>query len=156
MLNKKRNFKLKRKPLKEKLFVIDKINNVIFQNKNDDNLTLIKKIEKESKLIGYTKKRYKRFTYANFYSTKELIKNDFEPFYKNCKTNLLYIIGERDKYVEAEKETELLSSFNNKYIEVVKIKNLNHYLQNGNESVENLYEIEHDAAIEIINWIIKQ
>jgi alpha/beta superfamily hydrolase len=142
--------------LEEKVFVIDKINNIIFQNKNDDNLTLIKKIEKESKLIGYTKKRYKRFTYANFYSTKELIKKDFEPFYKNCKTNLLYIIGERDKYVEAQKETELLSSFNNKYIEVVKIKNLNHYLQIGNESVGNLYEIENDAAIEIINWIIKQ
>jgi alpha/beta superfamily hydrolase len=142
--------------LEEKVFVIDKINNIIFQNKNDDNLTLIKKIEKESKLIGYTKKRYKRFTYANFYSTKELIKKDFEPFYKNCKTNLLYIIGERDKYVEAEKETELLSSFNNKYIEVVKIKNLNHYLRIGYESVGNLYEIENDAAIEIINWIIKQ
>jgi alpha/beta superfamily hydrolase len=142
--------------LEEKLFVIDKINNVIFQNKNDDNLTLIKKIEKESKLIGYTRKRYKRFTYANFYSTKELIKKDFESIYKNCKTNLLYIIGKKDRYVEAEKETELLNSFNNKYIEIVNINNLNHYLQNGNENIGNLYEIESDAANEIINWIIKQ
>jgi hypothetical protein len=142
--------------LEDKLFVVDKINNVIFQNKNDDNLDLIKKIEKESKLIGYTRKRYKRFTYANFYSTKELIKKDLESIYKNCKTNLLYIIGEEDRSVEAEKETELLSSFNNKYIEIVKIKNLNHYLQNGNENIENLYEIENDAANEIINWIIKQ
>jgi hypothetical protein len=142
--------------VEEKMFVIDKINNIIFQNKNDDNLTLAKKIKKESKLIGYTRKRYKRFTYANFFSTKELIKKDLENKYKNCKTNLLYIIGEKDKYVEAEKETELLNSFNNKYIEIVKIKNLNHYLQNGTENIENLYEIEKDAANEIINWIIKQ
>lgn len=142
--------------LEEKLFVIDKINNIIFQNKNDANLTLVKKIEKESKLIGYTRKRYKRFTYANFYSTKELIKKDFEPIYKNCKTNLLYIIGERDKYVEAEKETELLRSFKNKYIEIIKINNLNHYLQSGTENIEQLYEIDEEASTKIIEWIKKQ
>ena len=69
--------------LAEKLNVMDKINNVIFQNKNDENTVLCKKIDKVSKEIGYTKKRYKRFTYANFYSTKELIKKDLE--------NLAYI-----------------------------------------------------------------
>lgn len=142
--------------LSEKLNVMDKINIVIFENKNDENTVLCKKIHKVSKEIGYTKKRYKRFTYANFYSTKELIKKDLENAYKKCTTNLLYIIGENDKYVDAKNETELLSSFNNKYIEIVKIKSLNHYLQSGPENIEHLYEIEDEASTKIINWINKQ
>lgn len=142
--------------LVEKLNVMDKINNVIFENRNDENIQLVKKIHTLSKEIGYTKKRYNRFTYANFYSTKELIKKDLESAYKNCTTNLLYIIGENDKYIDTKNETELLSSFNNKQIEIVKIKNLNHYLQSGTENIEQLYEIEDNAANEIINWIIKQ
>jgi hypothetical protein len=142
--------------LEEKLNVMDKINNVIFENRNDENIELVKKIHKVSKEIGYTKKRYKRFTYANFYSTKELIKKDLENAYKKCTTNLLYIIGENDKYVDAKSETELLSSFNNKYIEIVKIKSLNHYLQSGTENIEHLYEIEDEALTKIIKWTNKQ
>jgi hypothetical protein len=142
--------------LEQKLIVMDKINNTIFENKNDENIKLCKKIAKISREIGYTKNKYKRFTYANFYSTKELIKKDLESAYKNCTINLLYIIGENDKYVEAEKETELLLSFKNENIEIVKIKNLNHYLKSGNESVENMYEIENEASNEIVNWIKKQ
>ena len=85
--------------LVEKLNVMDKINNVIFENRNDENVELVKKINKVSKEIGYTKKRYKRFTYANFYSTKELIKKDLESFFTSNpfshgfikKRNILYI-----------------------------------------------------------------
>jgi pimeloyl-ACP methyl ester carboxylesterase len=142
--------------LVEKLNVMDKINNVIFENRNDENMQLVKKIHIVSKEIGYTKKRYNRFTYANFYSTKELIKKDLENAYKNCTTNLLYIIGENDKYVDSKNETELLSSFNNRYIEIVKIKNLNHYLQSGTENIQHLYEIDDEASTKIINWINKQ
>jgi alpha/beta superfamily hydrolase len=115
--------------LEEKLLVIDRINTVIFENKNDANLVLCKKIDKVSNEIGYKKKNYKRFTYANFISTKELIKKDFEDTYKNCKIKLLYIIGENDKFVDAKKETELLESFNNPNIEIKKMENLNHYLK---------------------------
>ena len=140
----------------EKLNVMDKINNVIFENKNDENLKLCKKIDTVSKEIGYTKNRYKRFTYANFYSTKELIKKDLESIYKSCTVNLLYIIGDKDKFVEAEKETNLLRSFKNKNIEIIEMKNLNHYLKKGNENIENMYDIENEASNEIVNWIKKQ
>jgi len=142
--------------IEEKIFVIDKINTVIFENKNDENLVLSKKIDKVSKDIGYKKKNYKRFTYANFSSTKELIKKDFENTYKNCKIKLLYIIGENDKFVDAKKETELLESFNNPNIEIKKIGNLNHYLKNGIENIKEKYEIEDNGVNEITNWIKNQ
>ena len=139
--------------LDEKLFVIDKINTVIFENKNDENLVLCKKIDKVSNEIGYKKKNYKRFTYANFLSTKELIKKDYEDNYKNCKIKLLYIIGENDKFIDAKKETELLESLKNPNIEIRKIENLNHYLKNGIENIESMYEIEDNGVTEILNWI---
>jgi alpha-beta hydrolase superfamily lysophospholipase len=142
--------------IEEKFFVIDKINTVIFENKNDENLVLCKKIDKVSKDIEYKKKNYKRFTYANFSSTKELIKKDFENTYKNCKIKLLYIIGENDKFVDAKKETELLESFNNPNIEIKKIGNLNHYLKNGIENIKEKYEIEDNGVNEITNWIKNQ
>jgi alpha-beta hydrolase superfamily lysophospholipase len=142
--------------IEEKFFVIDKINTVIFENKNDENLVLSKKIDKVSKDIEYKKKNYKRFTYANFSSTKELIKKDFENTYKNCKIKLLYIIGENDKFVDAKKETELLESFNNPNIEIKKIGNLNHYLKNGIENIKEKYEIEDNGVNEITNWIKNQ
>jgi alpha/beta superfamily hydrolase len=117
---------------------------------------LCKKIDKVSKDIGYKKKNYQRFTYANFSSTKELIKKDFENTYKNCKIKLLYIIGENDKFVDAKKETELLESFNNPNIEIKKIGNLNHYLKNGIENIKEKYEIEDNGVNEITNWIKNQ
>ncbi len=58
-------------------------------------------------------------------------------------------------YIDAKNETELLRSFNNKYIEILKIKNLNHYLKSGTENIEHLYEIEDEASAKIIKWINK-
>ncbi|HWR94283.1 MAG TPA: alpha/beta hydrolase, partial [Flavobacterium sp.] len=140
----------------EKINVIGKINKVIFENRDDENTILIKKIEILSKNIDYGKKNYKRFTYANFPSTKELIKKNLEPNYKNSLVKILYVIGENDQYVDASKETALLKSFANDNVGIKKFMNLNHYLKNGNENVENMYEIENEPVKEIINWIIKQ
>jgi alpha/beta superfamily hydrolase len=140
----------------EKINVIDKINNTIFENRNDENLTLFKKIRKVSKEIGYKKKNYKRFTYANFSPVKAIIKKDFEAIYKKSPIAILYIIGTEDKYVESEIETELLKSFNNSNIVIKKIEGLNHYLNIGSENIENMYEIDNKAVTEIINWTQKQ
>lgn len=144
------------KTTEEKINVIDKINNTIFENRNDENSTLFKKIIKVSKEIGYKKTNYKRFTYANFPSAKEMIKKDFEAIYKKSPIAILYIIGTEDKYVESEKETELLKSFNNSNIVIKKIEGLNHYLNIGSENIENMYEIDNKAVTEIINWTQKQ
>ncbi|MGO4818103.1 hypothetical protein [Flavobacterium sp. W22_SRS_FP1] len=138
--------------VEEKSNVIDKINNTIFENRNDDNSTLFKKISKVSKEIVYKKKNYKRFTYANFPSQKAIIKKGFEAIYKNSPIAILYIIGTEDKYVESEKETELLESFNNSNTVIKKIEGLNI----GNENVENMYEIDNKVVTEIINWTQKQ
>jgi pimeloyl-ACP methyl ester carboxylesterase len=139
----------------EKINVIDKINNTIFENKNDENSLLIKKIKQVSKEINYNTKNFKRFTYANFPSQKELIKKDLEPLYRNCSFPVLYIIGSKDNYVEAKKETELLKSFNNSKIEIIIKEGLNHYLTFGKENIENLYEIDNESAEEIISWVKK-
>ena len=85
--------------LEEKLNVMDKINNVIFENRTDENIELVKKIHKVSKEIGYTKKRYKRFTYANFYSTKELIKKDLEIMFTINGTKIKVIILKNDYFL---------------------------------------------------------
>lgn len=143
------------KTTEEKINVIDKINNTIFENRNDENLAIYKKIKKVRKEIGYKKKNYKRFTYANFPSQLEIIKKDFENLYRNCSFPLLYIIGSKDNYVEANKETELLKSFNNSKIEIIIKEGLNHYLTFGKENIENLYEVDNESAEEIISWVKK-
>jgi len=66
------------------------------------------------------------------------------------------VIGENDQYVDASKETTLLKSFANNNVEIKKFMNFNHYLKNGTENVENMYEIENEPVNYIINWIIKQ
>ncbi len=144
------------KTIEEKINVIDKINNTIFENRNDENSTLFKKIRKVSKEIGYKKKNYKRFTYANFPPVKAIIKKDFEAIYKKSPIAILYIIGTEDKYVDSEKETELLTSFNNSNIIIKKIERLNHYLNIGSENIESMYEIDSKAVTEIISWTQKQ
>jgi len=142
--------------IEEKINVIEKINKVVFENRNDENTILIQKVKIVSNDIEYRKKNYKTFTYANFPSTKELIKKNFEPNYKNSTIKILYVIGENDQYVDASKETTLLKSFANNNVEIKKFMNFNHYLKNGTENVENMYEIENEPVNYIINWIIKQ
>lgn len=137
----------------KKIKIVTALHKTVEENKNDDDWKLSKKLDKTSKQIGYTKEHYSKFPYLTVASEKDIVRKNFEPTYRNIKIPVLYIIGTNDTYVDAESETALLSSFENKNITVKKMDGLNHYLTQSKLTLQNLYEIDKNALSEIINWI---
>ena len=137
----------------KKLEIVEALHQVVEANKEDDNWTLSKKLDKTAKKIGYTKDHYTRFPYLTFACEKDIVRKNFEPVYKNIKIPVLYIIGTKDTYVDSNSETKLLESFENNNITIKKMDGLNHYLTSTKLTLNNLYEIDENALSEIINWI---
>lgn len=142
--------------LEKRLAVVTALHNVVIQNLELDNWKISKKLDKEAKKIGYGKKDYVRFPYLTFVSQKEIVRINFEEHYKNFEIPLLYIIGDKDTFVDPVAETQLLESFANKNITIIKKAGLNHYLTSDKIlTTENMYTIDSDGMSNIINWIKK-
>ena len=130
-------------------------------NKDDDHLTLSKKIKKETKKHGYSKKSYDRFTYWSFPTKTDFIKQNYEETYKNINIPTLYIIGSNDKFVSAKNNVDLLNSFNNSKIKTRIFEGLNHYLRNEEiiisetKLTKDIYDLNNIALSEIIKWTIE-
>lgn len=140
--------------LERRLGVVTALHNVIIQNAELDNWKVSKKLDKEAKKIGYGKKDYVRFPYLTFVSQKEIVRINFEEYYKNITIPLLYIIGNKDTFIDPVAETKLLESFSNKNITIIRKNGLNHYLTSDEIlTTENMYAIDNNSVNDIINWI---
>lgn len=118
-------------------------------------IKLLKQAQKTAKKLGYSKKRYKRFSYGTFPSQRAIIKKDFEKMYANLNIPTLYIIGSNDIFVDPMAEVEKLKSLNNENVEIKVFDGLNHYLTTDSEVTlgKEMYNIDEKASSDIINWI---
>ncbi|MCF8714124.1 alpha/beta hydrolase [Joostella atrarenae] len=145
--------------LNKKIEIFTVAQKVVRKNVNDDDLTLSKKIKKETKKHGFKRSNYTRFPLWTFPSMKDLLRQDYESTYKNAKIPILYIIGAEDNFVDPKANSELLASFNNPHIKVEVLKNLNHYLteekidHSALEMSSSYYKIDDVALNEIIQFI---
>ena len=140
--------------IQDKIKIVEVVQQVVENNLSEDHLKLCKKIKKEAKEAGYTKKNYSRFKFWTFPTMTDLIKQNYESTYKNIEIPILYIIGSNDSFVDPESSIELLNGFNNPKIETKIFQGLNHYLRPeiNLKSNDPLYEIDTDACNEIIEW----
>lgn len=118
-------------------------------------IKLLKKAQKSAKKLGYSPKRYKRFSYATFPSQRAIIKKDFEQMYANVNIPTFYIIGTNDIFVDPVAEVDKLKSLKNKNIEIKVFNGLNHYLTTEPEVKlgKEMYNIDEKASFSIVNWI---
>lgn len=85
----------------------------------------------------------------------DLIKQDHETTYQNCKVPMLYIIGSEDKIVSSTNETAKLKQLNNPNIDIKIIDNVNHWLShklNPTKMEKSLYEMKEEGVEEIVGW----
>ncbi len=139
----------------EKLKAMAYFHQVVAENKDLESWPLSKKLDKAGKKIGYTKKHYDRFPYLTLSSEKDIVRKDFELHYKAITIPVLYIIGSLDTFVDPVAEPKLLETFGNQNITVKTMEGLNHYLTKGSLTLETLYDIDNEAASEMIRWIKK-
>lgn len=145
----------------KKIEIIEVVSRVVENNLNDDNETLRKKLDKETKKHGYERKNWERFKLYTGTPTLDLIRQNYEETYKNIDIPLFYIIGSEDKFVSSKDNTELLNSFNNNKIETRIFKGLNHYLREGvinpleRKETPILYDLNNDVSSEIVKWILE-
>ncbi len=144
---------LKYNTTEEKLAVLTALHNVVEENKAMENWPLTKKLDQEAKKLGYTKERYGRFPYLTLSSEKDIVRKDLEPSYNAITIPVLYIIGDKDTFVDPIAETQLLESFGNNNITIKKMEGLNHYLTKETLTLDTFYTIDSDAASEIVRWI---
>lgn len=145
--------------LEDSYQIMDIFNKAFITTKDSTTLKqdvkLLKKARKSAKKLGYSQKRYKRFSYATFPSQRAIIKKDFEQMYANLNIPILYIIGTNDIFVNPIAEVEKLKSFENKNVEIKVFEGLNHYLTTELEVKlgKEMYNIDEKASSNIINWI---
>lgn len=154
---------LKYDNIDKKIEIIGVAQKVIEENLTDDDISLSKKINKETKKHGHKRKNYDRFQFWTFPSMKDILKQNYESTYRDSKIPILYIIGSRDIFVDPNANTELLRSFENPQIDIKTMEGLNHYLTS--ELIEpttrlimknSFYEMDREALKEIIDWINKK
>lgn len=145
--------------LEESYQIMDIFNKAFVTTKDSTTLKqdikLLKQAQKSAKKQGYSKKRYKRFSYATFPSQRAIIKKDFEQMYANLTIPTLYVIGTNDIFVDPKAEVEKLKSLENKNIEIKVFDGLNHYLTTESEVKlgKEMYNIDEKASSSIVNWI---
>lgn len=146
----------------KKLEIMDVVSKVVENNITDDDKTLEKKLDKETKKHGYKRKNWIRFKYYTGGPTKDLLRQNYVETYKKITIPVFYIIGSEDKFVSPKNNVDLLNNFKNPNIETKIFEGLNHYLTIGDidplkkSTTPILYDISNEALEEIIKWTLKK
>ena len=113
-------------------------------------------------LISTPIEKFATFTKPQYSSkSNRKIKLSTQTLFQNLKIPMLFIAGSNDSFFDAKKTAQLINDINNKNIDVKILNGLNHFLRAGTDDwkktkqYSNLYEIDHQALNEIINWIVK-
>ncbi len=146
----------------KKLEIMDVVSKIVENNITDDDKTLRKKLDKETKKHGYERKNWIRFKYYTGGPTMDLLRQNYEETYKKINIPVFYIIGSEDKFVSPKNNVDLLNNFKNPNIETKIFKGLNHYLTIGDidpikkRTTPILYDINNEALEEIIKWTLRK
>ncbi|MBJ7880622.1 alpha/beta hydrolase [Gelidibacter salicanalis] len=148
-------FKNRDKTIEETEKIIDTFNYII--HKYDDYSKILKECEKVRKKLKFPKYISDAYLSSQFI---DIIKTDTEFYYKNIKIPVLYIIGNKDEIIDAKYVVMKLEEFDNRFITVEVLENMDPYLtlNNGEWSKSNkseIREIDNIAMDKIINWINK-
>ncbi|WKL48383.1 alpha/beta fold hydrolase [Flavobacterium pectinovorum] len=113
-------------------------------------------------LISTPIEKFATFTKPQYSSkSNSKIKLSTQTLFQNLKIPMLFIAGSNDSFFDTKKTAQLINDINNKNIDVKILNGLNHFLRAGTDNwkktkqYSNLYEIDHQALNEIINWIVK-
>ncbi len=148
-------FQSKGKSTEDIKALIDTFNYVI---RTTDNLKAIKKrcarISKKLNFPDIIRQTYLKTQFV------EMIQLDAEFYYKNMNKPLLFIIGKDDQSVNVSYGVQKLKEFNNEFIRIKVLENMDHYLTyNGGEwsksKKSEIREIDDLAVNEMIRWIEK-
>ncbi|TVZ57352.1 pimeloyl-ACP methyl ester carboxylesterase [Lutibacter sp. Hel_I_33_5] len=146
-------YQIKNKTYLETINLLDTLLYITHQNKNLN----ITDTKLRNKGLDAIKLKGFNINDVNFWSNTHinLFKEDYEIAYKTLKIPTIYIIGSNDQYINPLAEVKRLKNYNNPYITVKVISNLNHYLTSGTLTNSMLYNIDKRASDTILNWIEK-
>ncbi|MCH7408636.1 alpha/beta hydrolase [Belliella sp. DSM 111904] len=145
--------KFKYNTLEEKVSVVEIINDEIGKNSHLPNQEIRKIAYRKAKEIGYTKRRYNKFSYFSTPYNLEMIKRNFEPIFENLAIPTLYVIGEKDQFISAESETQLLKSIKNSKIKIKVFDRLGHFFKEDPVDIMGAYNMDHEPKEFITNWV---
>lgn len=83
-----------------------------------------------------------------------LFQHNYERIYTSLLIRTLYIIGDKDKYVNPTSEVSRLKKIKNPLITIKVMMGLDHYLTQVSQS-SKIYNIDNSATKTIMNWIEK-
>jgi hypothetical protein len=87
----------------------------------------------------------------------EMINLDIEETLKNITTPTLYLSGTKDKIINHTEEINLITRFNNKYIDIETFDGLNHWLTKKDAPIgTSLYLMDNLAMKTIIEWTLSK
>ena len=143
---------LKDKTVKDHIHLLDTLINLIELNKN----STINTISLRNKGIDIIKIKGFKLNDIKFWSLMhiQLFQHNYEKIYTSLQIPTLYIIGEKDKYVNPTTEVSRLQKIKNPLITIKVMMGLDHYLTQISQSSE-IYNIDTSATKTIMNWIEK-
>jgi len=145
--------KFKYNTLEDKVKVLESINNEIGNNSHLPNKEIREVAYNKSKEIGYTKKRYKKFSYFSTPYNLEIIKRNFEPIFEKLNIPMLYAIGEEDQLISSQKESLKLESWQNPKIEITVFPAIGHFFREDPVSIMQVYDMNDNPKQVITNWV---
>ncbi|WP_371924150.1 alpha/beta hydrolase [Flavobacterium sp. HSC-32F16] len=113
-------------------------------------------------LMSVPIEKYEKFNNLQFSS-----KNDSKSkvsslkIFENIDIPLLFIAGTNDTFFNTEKTVNLINAVNNKKLNIIELKGLDHFLTKGKDDwkktkeYNSIYEIDETAVDEIVKWIQK-
>lgn len=143
---------LKNKTVKDHIQLLDTLIYLIELNKN----STVNTISLRNKGIDILRRKGFKLNDIKFWSLMHinLFQHNYEKIYTSLQIPTLYIIGEKDKYVNPTLEVSRLQKIKNPLITIKVMMGLDHYLTQVSQSSE-IYNIDTSATKTIMNWIEK-
>lgn len=143
---------LKNKTVKDHIQLLDTLIYLIELNKN----STVNTISLRNKGIDILRRKGFKLNDIKFWSLMHinLFQHNYEKIYTSLQIPTLYIIGEKDKYVNPTLEVSRLQKIKNSLITIKVMMGLDHYLTQVSQS-SKIYNIDTSATKTIMNWIEK-
>jgi len=113
-----------------------------------------KMFDKETKKLGYTKKRYAtRFRFLIGHVERDLVEKDRIDVLKNTNIPVFYMIGSEDVIVDPVANINRLNSLANPAIAAMVVEGENHFFSDGESKP---YDIHQQPKQQMVDWIKRQ
>lgn len=144
---------LKYDTVQKKFTVMDSIANIIHRNQELNDHDLRKVVRKKMRKYGYKNRDFG--WYITYSSYLDFLRTDYTEIYQQLSVPVLYIVGEKDRFIDPVRNIHLLNTLNNKNVKIISYPGLYHYLIDKKVKRDtNIYNINSKVAAEIIDWIL--